>query len=217
MTLSQRFSNECRLYVIVDPAACRGRDPVEIAEQAIEGGADAIQLRDKQPAGSGLAEIAATLRDLTRRAGKLFIINDYLDLCVWVGADGVHLGQKDASIARARRILSPGILVGRSTHSLEQALAAQNEGTDYIGVGPVFQTPTKPNAPAVGLSLVEQVQKNTSIPFVAIGGIDEGNIEAVRSAGAKAVAVVRAVVGAADVRQAAKILKDRMDRVDVQR
>ena len=122
------------------------------------------------------------------------------------GADGVHLGQDDASYAEARAELGPAALIGRSTHSPEQALAAEKEGFDYIGVGPVFGTPTKPDYVPVGLDLVRFAAKNVKVPFVAIGGIDASNVFQVRQAGARAVAVVRAVMASQDPERTAREL-----------
>lgn len=212
MNLNLKFSQNCRLYVIVDAAVKGGRHPAEVAEQAVRGGADVVQLRGKTATFRHLLEAGRAVREATRRGGALFIVNDYPDLCLAVDADGVHLGQDDAPIDLARKILGPGRLVGRSTHSLEQALDAQREGADYIGVGPIFPTPTKPQAKAVGLELVSRVKDALKIPFVAIGGIDEGNLESVLGEGARRVAVVRAVAGAEDVTAAARRLKEKLEK-----
>lgn len=175
---------------------------------AIEGGADVIQLRDKLASDEALASMAKDLLAVTRPLGIPLIINDRAEVAKKVSADGVHLGQEDGSLAAARELLGEEALIGRSTHSPEQALAAQAEGFDYIGIGPVFGTPTKPDYTPVGLDLVRFAANNIRIPFVAIGGINEANVSAVCEAGAKAVAVVRAVVGSADPRSSAeKILK----------
>ena len=175
-------------------------------EAAIAGGADVVQLRDKRATDSELAKEAEALLGVTRACGIPLIINDRIAVAKRVGADGVHLGQADGSIEKARKILGPGAIIGRSTHSRAQALQAQKEGFDYIGVGPVFSTPTKPSYPPVGLDLIRFASQNIGIPFVAIGGIDASNVEAVRRAGARAVAVVRAVMGAENPCVAAKKL-----------
>lgn len=198
---------DCRLYVIVDRSAVGGRDPVEVAGQAIRGGADCIQWRDKtSPDGEFLA-VAARLRELTRRTGTLFVVNDRLDAALAAQADAVHLGHEDMPVARARAVAGDRLLIGRSTHSLEEALAAEAEGADYIGVGPVFATPTKPGYKAVGLDLVREVAPAIRLPWVAIGGIDRENLRLVLSAGATRVAVVRAVAAASDPEAAARALK----------
>jgi len=200
-------SSAWRLYVIVDRACAGSRDLAEIVAAAVRGGADAIQLRDKSGATQRLRDDAARLLRITRPAGVPLIINDRADVAAAVDADGVHLGQEDLPLAEARALLKPGRLIGKSTHSLEQALAAEAEGADYIGVGPIFATPTKPDYPSVGLGLIGQIRAKAQVPAVCIGGIDAANLDAVRHAGARCVAVVRAVCAAADPEAATRILK----------
>ena len=172
-----------------------------MVEEAIAGGASVVQFRDKTSRDPEFFQQAEKILAVTRKHHIPLIINDRIQATKELGAEGVHLGQDDASLAEARRILGEAAIVGRSTHSPEQALAAQKEGFDYIGVGPVFQTPTKPTYQPVGLDLVRFAAKNIQIPFVAIGGIEEGNVKQVRDAGAKTVAVVRAIMGSATPRQ----------------
>ena len=174
---------------------------------AVQGGADAVQLRDKQAGDEELLGLARELLKVTKPKGIPLIINDRVNVARLAGADGVHLGQEDGSLSAARAALGQEAIVGRSTHSPEQALAAQAEGFDYIGVGPVFETPTKPTYAPVGLELVRFAAQNIRIPFVAIGGIDEKNIREVCRAGACAVAVVRAVTRRRDPEEAARQLK----------
>ena len=174
---------------------------------AIQGGASVVQLRDKKASRRQLVDSAKELLRVTRPLGVPLIMNDDTDAAQESGCDGVHLGQDDGPLAAARKILGPGSIIGRSTHSPEQAKAAELEGFDYIGVGPVFGTPTKPTYTPVGLELVKFAAANIKIPFVAIGGIDASNIEQVRSAGAKTVAAVRAVMSARDPEAAAKQLR----------
>lgn len=201
-----------KLYVIVDKKACGQRDLVYVAKEAIAGGADVIQLRDKEAATKTLIENGRSIRALTRKTEVLFIINDRSDIAKAVDADGVHLGQDDLPIEVARSILGRGKIIGLSTHSLLQAKAAQKNGADYIGVGPIFTTPTKPEYKAVGVDLIKKVRGEIEIPFVAIGGIDESNIDEILAAGASRVAVVRAVCGAKDIRGAARYLKERLQK-----
>lgn len=165
-----------------------------------------LQLRDKTANDRELIGQAKELLTIARQYGALLIVNDRIEVAQAAGADGVHLGQDDRSLAQARAILGPKAIVGRSTHSPEQALAAEREGFDYIGVGPVFATPTKPAYRPAGLRLVRFAAKNIRIPFVAIGGIDASNAGEVVKAGAKTVAVVRAMFGVADPKQAAERL-----------
>ena len=168
------------------------------------GGASAIQLRDKLATDEELILQAKELLLVCRGAGIPLIINDRIQVAKKSGADGVHLGQEDASFLEARAILGDWAFVGRSTHSPEQALCAQKEGFDYIGVGPVFATPTKPTYEAVGLDLVKFAAKNIHIPFVAIGGINETNAVQVKKAGARTIAVVRAVMSSEDPQKTAR-------------
>ena len=200
------------LYVILDRTSQKGRSFVDVAKEAILGGADVIQLRDKEFSTKQIIEEGKKLRQLTRQTGTILIVNDRVDIALAVEADGVHLGQEDLPLKNARRRLGAHKIIGRSTHDLSQALKAQEEGADYIGVGPVFATPTKPAYPAVGLDLVRQVNLRIGIPFVAIGGINVNNIHQVLSAGARRVAVVRAVAGAEDIRSAAKALTELLQK-----
>ena len=207
MTQNETSCSGWRLYVIVDRAAAGARALADLAAAAIRGGADVIQLRDKTASTRQLLQESARVRAVTRDAGIPLIINDRADVVHAVGADGVHLGQDDLPIAAARALLGPNRLIGQSTHSLEQAIAAELEGADYIGVGPIFSTPTKPDAPSVGLDLIRAVIPRIEIPYVGIGGIDATTLQSVLSAGAERIAVVRAVCAAANPQEAAERLK----------
>ena len=171
------------------------------------------QIAAAYPSQSDLLETALLVGAYARARDALFIVNDHLSLAIESGADGVHLGQEDASIGSARAaagVLRWGGLIGRSTHGLEQALEAVRDGADYIGVGPVYSTPTKPGRPAVGLELLEAVAAAVAIPWFAIGGIDAGNLDDVRRVGATRVAVVRAVCEAPEPADAARALLARL-------
>jgi len=194
-----------RLYVVTEAAHDAAR-VIDVVGAACAGGADVVQLRRKGDDGLATLRLAERVRELTAAAGVLFVVNDRLDVGMAVAADGVHLGQDDLPLAVARR-LWPGRIVGRSTHSIGQALAAAGEGADYIGVGPVFATPTKPGRAAVGLGLLGEVAGAVRIPWFAIGGIDGTNVESVLAAGARRVAVVRAVCSAEDVAEATRALR----------
>lgn len=196
-----------QLYVIVDRAVLGTRDPVEVASAAIRGGADVIQLRDKTGSDRRQLETARRLLPLTRAAGVPLIINDRPDLAYISDADGVHLGQDDLPIQETRRLLGPDKLIGRSTHSLDQALAAQAEGANYIGVGPIFPTPTKPNYGSVGTELIKEVAPRIHLPFVCIGGIEPANLDQVIDAGAHCIAVVRAICATDTPESSARNLK----------
>lgn len=205
-----------KLYCVTLPPAGGGYEA--LVEKACQGGADAVQLRDKNLSGRDLVDLGRRLKAVCRRHGTLFIVNDRLDAAVSCGADGVHLGQDDLPLADARKIvrglgLTPSdFLIGVSTHSLDQALRAEKEGADYIGCGPVYATPTKPDYGCVGLDLVREYRKRIQIPFVAIGGIDLGNIRDVAGAGAPCVAVVRAAFAGGDILSSVKSLKDALVR-----
>lgn len=215
MPLKKKPCQDWKLYVITDPAP--NRDLLRTVLAAVQGGADVIQLRDKTLSDPELTKLAESLLEITRPQGVPLIINDRLSVAKASGADGLHLGQGDGSLSEARLCLGDGAILGRSTHSPEQAMAAQKEGADYIGVGPVFKTPTKADYDPVGLELVSFASKNISMPFVAIGGIDEKNARLVRAAGARAIAVVRAVMTSLDPRRAAQTLKQIMDQAEGER
>lgn len=196
------------LYVILDKAACSESDLVKAAEDIIKGGAEVIQLRDKISDDKTLYSLGQNILKLTQKYGIPLIINNRVDLAAAINANGVHLGQNDIPIEVARKLLGKNKIIGCSTHSLVQALGAQEEGADYIGVGPIFSTPTKPDYKAVGLNLIKEVKNKINIPFVAIGGIDHKNIRDVLLAGAKAIAVVRAAVAQKEISLAVKNLKN---------
>lgn len=158
-----------------------------------------------------MIEIAIKLKVVARHNRVPIIINDRVLVAKKAGADGVHLGQEDGSLADARLILGQESLIGRSTHSPEQALEAQKEGFDYIGVGPVFLTPTKPTYAPVGLNLVRFAAQTIKIPFVAIGGVNESNVRQVSEAGAKTVAVVRAIMQSQNPKKTAQNLIKEMN------
>ena len=196
----------CGLYLIVGPGP--GQEAVVAA--ALKAGVRLVQYRAKEGT-PGLHDRqrlreARALRQLCAAAGALFIVNDRLDLALAVGADGVHLGQDDLPTAEARRLLGADRLIGRSTHALDQLQQALAEGSDYVGVGPVEATPTKPGRQPVGLDYVRQAAEHCPIPFFAIGGIDAANLAAVVAAGATRVAVVRAITAAADPEAASREL-----------
>jgi thiamine-phosphate pyrophosphorylase len=197
-----------RLYLITGDQG-NEVETARIVQAALEGGANVIQLRKKtMPKGEQYA-IALSLRRLTLLHDALLIINDHADIAIAADADGVHLGQDDLAPSFVRTL--PGFhgrLIGRSTHSLEQARVAMDEGADYVAVGPVFPTPTKAGRPAVGIGLVTEVAAIADRPFVAVGGIDHDNAAAVAGAGAPALAVVRAVYDAVDPAESARRLHE---------
>ncbi len=185
-----------RLYVILDRAAARGRDLLTILDATLAGGCRLVQLREKEWPSGRLLPMAERLRDRCRAAGATFIVNDRLDLALALGADGVHLGQDDLPPAAARPLLRPGMILGLSTHSLEQARAAQAAGADYVAVGSMFPTGTKPDFQLVGPELIGKLRGEISVPLIGIGGITHDNVAQVIRAGADGVAVISAVCGA---------------------
>lgn len=194
-----------QLYVITGEQFYPNRHYMDVIEEAIQGGADIIQLREKKKSKKEMLDMAKNIRALTSKYNVLFIVNDHLDIALAVDADGLHLGQDDLPLQEARRLLGPDKIIGVSTHALSEALEAEQNGADYIGVGPVYATNTKEDVvDPVGLQYVQEVSQNVSIPFVAIGGIKEHNVRDVLQAGAKRVCVVSAIVGAEDVQGAAQ-------------
>ncbi|TYP69832.1 thiamine phosphate synthase [Paenibacillus methanolicus] len=198
------------LYVITGENYHPGRKLEQVMEQALRGGADIVQLRAKDAPKREVLAQARMLRDLTARYQVPLIINDHLDIAQAVSADGVHLGQEDLPLAEARAILGPDRIIGISTHNIAQALEAQAGGADYIGVGPVFPTGTKPGRQAVTTSYVREAAERVTIPFVAIGGITLDNVDAVLEAGAKRVCAVSAIVGSAEPAETCRAFKHRL-------
>ncbi|QYX31475.1 thiamine phosphate synthase [Sphaerospermopsis torques-reginae] len=181
-----------RLYLVTSPVD----NLLETVEACLKGGLTLLQYREKSADDVIRLDRARKLRQLCHDYGALFIINDRIDLALAVDADGVHLGQQDLPIAVARQLLGPQRLIGRSTTNQKEMQGAIAEGADYIGVGPVYETPTKAGKAAAGLDYVRYAAKNCQIPWFAIGGIDASNINDVMDAGAQRVAVVRSLMQA---------------------
>jgi len=198
-----------RLHVVTDAKASRGRSHLEVAEAAIAGGADVLQLRDKEASGGRLYREALQLRKLTRDAKVPFIVNDRLDIALAVDADGVHVGQSDLPASVVRGVMGPGKILGVSVDTVEEAVQAEKDGADYLGVGPVFEARgTKPDAgEPVGLDRIARIRRHCRLPIVAIGGINADNVRRVREAGADAVAVISAIVSADDISHATRQLR----------
>ncbi len=202
------MSANYELYVITDEGLSKGHTHAGIARMAIAGGADVIQLRDKKLSGKELLQCALEIRDISKRSGVLFIVNDRLDIALACDADGVHLGQDDMPVKIAKPLCPPGFIIGVSAGSVEEAIQAERDGADYIGLGPVFCTASKSDAgPACGLDTIRYVKNVVSIPVVAIGGIGHANAKDVLASGADGLAVISAVVGQDDVTMAARKLK----------
>ncbi len=189
-----RALHECRLYGIIDLGYVEESDLIHIAEQMVEGGVDLIQLRGKGKLLDELTGYAARLHEITARSSTPLIVNDHAEIARWVPVEGVHVGQDDDPIEVARRKAGRAVLIGKSTHSLEQAVAAQREGADYIGFGPLFATPTKPDYAPIGLADIRRVYAEVSVPIFCIGGINVDNLQSVIDAGAKRVVMVSALL-----------------------
>lgn len=199
------------LYLVIGSDSTQSHPLLGIVEEALKGGVDILQLRDYSLKDSELLKTALAVREITQRYNVLFIVNNRPDIAVLSAADGVHLGQEDMPVAEARKILGPRKIVGVSTHAPDQACLALAHGADYIGVGPVYATPTKAGRPAVTVEYVREVAAmKPPIPFFAIGGIDLTNIQEVLKAGAHRIAVVRAIANAEDPQKAAKELKEKL-------
>jgi thiamine-phosphate pyrophosphorylase len=199
------------LYVITDEQIGHGLSHAELARRAVAGGADTIQLRDKRLSGRDLLIVASAIREVTRDAGALFVVNDRLDVALAAGADGVHLGESDLPIEHARRIAPPGFIIGASVGSVATAVRAGAAGADYVALSPTFSTASKDDAgPGHGLAMLSAIRSAVSLPLVAIGGITPGNVADVIAAGADGIAVISAVVGEDDVTAAARDLRTRI-------
>jgi len=192
------------LYVIIDTQALKSRGHIEVAMQAIQGGAKTIQLRDKVQSKKELLLIAQQLKNLCAEQDVLFIVNDYLDLALATDADGLHLGQDDLPVKVVRQLLPIDKILGISTHSVDEAIMAESGGADYIAVGSIYPTPSKETAKVIGLDGLRQIRQKVTLPVVAIGGITKDNAAEVMSAGADSVAVISAILQAESSKEAAR-------------
>ncbi len=206
--LPGRF-RKARLYVLLTCGLCKN-DPIVTAHAAIDGGADCIQLREKDLSDRQLLTLARRLRSLTLEAGTLLIVNDRPDIAALARADGVHVGQDDLPVDEARRVAGADRLVGLSTHTPDQARAAAAAEADYIGVGPMYATPTKAATAVAGPDLLRYAATEIAIPHVAIGGVTAENVGALAAAGCDRVAVCQAIIAAADPKTAARRIKNEL-------
>ena len=198
------------LYCILDLGYVPEADAATATSALLEGGADLLQLRAKGHDLDTIRRVAERLLPLCRAADVPFILNDHPALAADLGADGVHIGQDDGPLSEARAIMGPGRIIGRSTHSLEQARAALAEGFDYIGFGPLFPTPTKVGRPGIGLENIAVMQREVGsrIPAFCIGGIVSETLPEVIAAGAQRIVVVSALLQSPDIRLATRRFKD---------
>lgn len=202
------------LYIITDQRISHGKSHPEVAAAAISGGATVIQFRDKEIRNSEAIEVCYKIHKLTRGKGIPFIVNDRVEVARAVDAEGVHLGQEDMSFSSARKILGKEKIIGVSVETVGQAIKATKGGADYLGVGPIYPTATKVDAgEALGVARLREIKKAVNLPVVAIGGINEDNLEEVLKAGADGVAIISAVVFAPDITQACRKLKNKIEYI----
>lgn len=198
-----------RLYLVTDQASLRGRTLADVVLAAVQGGVSCVQLREKALATRDFVILALAVKDLLAPFAVPLVINDRMDVALACGAQGVHLGQSDMPVALARQLLPPGVFIGLSVENLGDVARAAGQPVDYLGISPVFATPTKTDTAAPwGLAGVSQVRAMTGLPLVAIGGIHQGNAAEVLQAGADGLAVVSAICSAADPGVAAQSFKE---------
>jgi thiamine-phosphate pyrophosphorylase len=207
-----RLFKEIDIYPVTCERLSQGRSNLEILKAVIHGGSKIIQLREKNYSKRDLYNLALKFREITTGAGVLLIINDHLDIALAAAADGVHLGQEDLPVQVAR-VLAPELLIGASTHCLEQALQAEKDGADYINIGPIFSTKTKQGVESVlGPEAIAKISPRIKVPFTVMGGISEDNIDEVLAKGARRVAMVSAITKAADIAAKVKSLREKILR-----
>ena len=208
-----------RLYLVCPERGAAGaeepRELERLVREAATGGVDVVQLREKHLPDEQLAALASALRGPCERAGALLIVNDRPHVALTAGADGVHVGQDDMPVAEARELIGPDMLIGLSTHARAEIDARDAAQADYIGVGPVHETPTKPGRPAVGIELVRYAAGHARTPFFAIGGLHAGNLAPVLEAGARRAVVLRAIAAASDPQAASRELRELLDAYEL--
>lgn len=208
--LRRKMFQQVDVYPVTCEELSGGRSNLEVLEAVIRGEAKVIQLREKDYQKKDLYHLALKFREMTARDGVLLIINDHVDIALAVDADGVHLGQEDLPVQVAKK-LAPELLIGASTHSLEQALQAEKDGADYINIGPIFPTRTKEGVERVlGPEAISKISPHVEVPFTVMGGINEENIDQVLAQGARRVAMVTAITRAADIAAKVRYLKEKI-------
>ena len=205
-----RLFQQVDIYPVTCEELSQGRSNLEVLEAVIQGGARIVQLREKEYSKKDLYHLALIFREMTAKAGVLLIINDHVDIALGVEADGVHLGQEDLPLRVARQ-LAPELLIGASTHFLEDALQAQRDGADYVNIGPIFPTRTKEGVERVlGPEAIAKISPHVEVDFTVMGGINEANIDQVLAQGARRVAMVTAITRAADIAAKVRSLKEKI-------
>ena len=208
--IKKDFLHRIRLYVLI--SSCIATKSVkETARLVIDGGADAIQLREKTISDSEFVSLAGEVRDITTKGESLLIINDRVHVAREIDADGVHLGQQDMSALEARGIIGDEKIIGVSTHSVIQARQAQKDGADYIAIGPIYPTKTKDYEPSIGIEIIREISRTVDIPFIAIGAITLENLDEVLNAGASRIAVCSAIIGSKDIYSSTKQYKEKLN------
>lgn len=192
------------LYLITDQYIVKGLSHIQIAEKALLGGVKFIQYREKQLSKRESYKIALQLKEITKKFNATLIINDDIDIAMAVDADGVHLGQEDFPVQAARKILGDDKIIGLSTHSFKDAEEAQGSGADYIAIGPIFRSTTKDVREPLGADIIKEIRKISRLPVIAIGGINENNIEDIMKTGADGTAVISAIIAKEDITGAVK-------------
>ncbi len=195
------------LYAVTDSAWLGGRDLAQCVREAVSGGVTMVQLREKDLATAEIVELAASIKPICAEAGVPFVINDDVEAALRSGADGVHVGQSDASCSVARKVLGPDAIVGVSARTVAEAVAAQEAGADYLGVGAMFGTPTKPDAADVAFEELVRICEAVEIPVTAIGGLNARTVARLAGTGADGAAVVSAIFAADDIEAAARELR----------
>ena len=203
------FLHRIRLYVLISSNIAK-KSVKETARLVIDGGADAVQLREKTISDSKFISLAREVRDITTKRGSLLIINDRVHVVRKVNADGIHLGQQDMSALEARNIIGDEKIIGVSTHSITQARQAQKDGADYIAIGPIYPTSTKGHEPSVGIEIIHEISEAVSIPIIAIGAITLENLDGVLKAGASRIAVCSAIIDSKDIYSSTRQFKEKL-------
>lgn len=202
-----------RLYAVTDRAWVGKQTLMEQVEAAIKGGATCVQLREKELDLEGFLEEAMEMKELCARYGVPFIVNDEVEIAVKCGADGIHVGQKDMEAQNVRALVGENVLIGVSAQTVEQAIAAERAGADYLGVGAVFNTTTKLDAAEVSHEILKAICEAVSIPVVAIGGINKGNLMELKGTGADGVALVSAIFAAEDIEKECRKLRELSEKM----
>ena len=205
-----KILDKVQLYAVADPSLCLNRDLIEVVAQAIEGGAQMVQLRDKKSGDGEFLELTKKIHKITRKKRIPLIINDRVDVARLVDAEGVHLGEEDLPVKEARKILGSKKIIGASASDIKTAKIKEKEGADYIGLGPVFETGSKEIEKPLGVEIIKEAKRSLKIPVFPIGGINLSNLDQIISTGTKRIAVISAIFMAEDVRKAAQELLEKL-------